>query len=73
MKRAKFAICIDNSAYPVSLEKHKLYRVLPDPDAEKSGHLKVIDESGEAYLLPAACFIEAELSDETERAVLKSA
>ena len=26
-----FVICIDNEDYPVSLERRKLYEVLPDP------------------------------------------
>lgn len=48
--RARFALCIDNSDYPASLELHKIYRVLPDPQAEGDGDLRVIDESGEDYL-----------------------
>jgi len=73
MTRPQFAICINNSAFPVSLEKHKLYRVLPDSEAEKNGYLRVIDESGEDYLLPSECFVDADLSDEAEQAILKSA
>ena len=56
MKDSKFVICIDNLEYPVSLEKRKIYEVLPDPDAEKIEHIRVIDESGEDYLYPASCF-----------------
>jgi len=47
---ARFAICVDNSEYPASLELHKLYRVIPDEDAKKDGDLRIIDESGEDYL-----------------------
>jgi hypothetical protein len=57
----QFAICINNSEYPASLELHKIYRVLPDEDAEKDGDVRVIDESGEDYLFPANYFITLKL------------
>jgi len=56
-----FAICIDNSEYPASLELHKIYRVLPDEDARLDGDLRIIDESGEDYLFPADYFIAVDL------------
>ena len=73
MKNSKFVICIENSEYPVSLEKRKIYEVLPDSDAEKIKRIRVIDESGEDYLYPASCFIDANLSKETRDAVAKAA
>jgi len=57
MDSTRFAICIDNSEYPASLETHKIYRVIPDEDAEGDGDLRIIDESGEDYLFPADYFI----------------
>ncbi|MBI4573442.1 MAG: hypothetical protein HY713_09200, partial [candidate division NC10 bacterium] len=48
--RTRFALCIDNTGYPASLERHKIYRVLSDRQAEAGGDLRVIDESGEDYL-----------------------
>jgi hypothetical protein len=66
MKRAKapkrFALCLDNTDYPASLEQWKIYRRLPDPDAAAHRQLRVVDESGEDYLFPAACFKVVELS-----------
>jgi hypothetical protein len=50
-------ICIDNVGYPASLERGKVYRTLADPDAEAHGLRRVIDESGEDYLYPAASFM----------------
>ena len=47
--RTAFAVCIDNTGYPASLEAGKLYRVVPDAEAEKHGLIRVIDESGEDY------------------------
>jgi len=55
--KARFAICVDNSEYPVSLDLHKLFRVIPDEDAKKDGDLRIIDESGEDYLYPAEYFL----------------
>lgn len=73
MKDSKFVICIDNSEYPASLEKRKIYEVIPDSDAEKIEHIRVVDESGEDYLYPVSCFIDANLSKETRDAVAKAA
>lgn len=53
----QFAICINNSEYPASLDMYKVYRVLPDKQAEKHGDIRVIDESGEDYLFPADYFV----------------
>jgi hypothetical protein len=47
----RFAICVDNSEYPASLELHKIYRVLPDKDAQADGDMRIIDESGEDYFI----------------------
>ena len=48
-KRTVFAVCINNSGYPASLEAGKLYQVIPDQEAEKHGLIRVVDESGEDY------------------------
>jgi hypothetical protein len=56
-----FAVCIENSAYPASLELHKIYRVLPDDDAAQEGDLRIVDESGEDYLYPAGWFAAVDL------------
>jgi hypothetical protein len=49
-------VCVANDGYPASLERHKIYRVLPDEQAARDGDLRIIDESGEDYLYPAAWF-----------------
>lgn len=48
--RAHFVVCVDNTDYPASLELHKIYRCVPDVDAESEGDMRVVDESGEDYL-----------------------
>jgi len=45
--KTRFAVCVDNSEYPASLEVHQIYRVVPDENAEREGDLRIIDESGE--------------------------
>ena len=67
-----FAVCVDNSEYPASLEVHKLYRVLPDKEAEREGDLRIVDESGEDYLYLASSFLLVEFPPETARALKKS-
>jgi hypothetical protein len=73
MKKAHLVICIKNSEYPVSLEKRKIYESIPDADAAKHGQIRVIDESGEDYLYPFECFVEANLPEEIRAAVVEAA
>jgi len=68
-----FVICIRNDDYRASLEKRKLYVKLPDTEAEKHHHVRVIDESGEDYLYPETYFVAIELSDETRQAIMTEA
>lgn len=70
---AKFAVCINNVDYPASLERHKIYRVLPDEDAAVDGDIRVIDESGEDYLYPAEYFVFVELPQAVEDSLLRAA
>jgi hypothetical protein len=69
----RFAVCISNENYEASLELHKIYRVIPDEDAEVDGDLRVIDESGEDYLYPAEWFVFIELPHVLERALVRAA
>lgn len=47
--KIRFVICINNKEYPASLERFKVYRQLPDIEAELDGDIRVVDESGEDY------------------------
>jgi hypothetical protein len=51
-----FGVCLNNLGYDVSLEVGKLYRFIPDDEAEKLGCMRVIDEDGEDYLYDAKMF-----------------
>jgi hypothetical protein len=70
--KTRFAVCVDNSDYPASLEVHKVYRVVPDQDAERDGDLRIIDESGEDYLYPDRIFLAMDLPQEIERVLTES-
>jgi hypothetical protein len=67
------AICIDNSDYELSLERRKVYAVLPDAEAAKHHYVRVIDETGEDYLFPASRFVLLNLPREVQAAVLADA
>jgi hypothetical protein len=69
----KFAICVNNTDYPASLELHKIYRVLADKDAEADGDMRIIDESGEDYLYPANYFVVIKLPQAVEESLLQAA
>ena len=58
-----FALCVKNEDYPISLEIGKIYRVVPDTEAEEHDLLRIIDESGEDYLYPAEYFVPVELPE----------
>ena len=64
-----FAVCVRNTGNEASLELRKLYAVISDPDVEMDGMIRVIDESGEDYLFPAAFFVLAPLPLAVEEAV----
>ena len=69
----RFVICISKEEYPASLELRKLYEVLPDPDADATGLIRVKDESGEDYLFPKELFVSVDLPAVVEAAVVKAA
>jgi hypothetical protein len=69
----KLVICLDNEGYEASLERHKVYVAISDPQAEKLGQVRVIDESGEDYVYDKAAFREVTLPPSIRRAVLAAA
>ncbi len=70
--RKRFAVCLRNEGYEVSLEKRKIYQILPDLEAEHHDQLRVVDESGEDYLYPESFFAEIELPQPLRRALTAS-
>ena len=70
MKAKRFVVCLRNKGYEASLERRKIYQVLPDPDAATHGQVRVVDESGDDYLYPREFFAPIELPQPIRRAVL---
>ncbi len=68
-----FAVCINNEGYPASLELWKLYQVITDPQAARYHRIRIIDESGEDYLYPAAYFVQIEAPEAVQRAFFLAA
>jgi hypothetical protein len=58
---SKYVICIDNKGYKFSLTLHKVYQVLPDPEAAEDGMIRIIDDTGEDYLFGEQRFVPVEL------------
>lgn len=52
----QFALCVCNAGYPAALELHRTYPMLPDAQGERHGLVRIVDESGEAYLYPREFF-----------------
>jgi hypothetical protein len=71
--QTQFAVCIKNKGYEASLEVGKLYRVVPDQQAERHGYLRIIDESGEDYGYAASRFFSIDIPKPLERALVKAA
>jgi hypothetical protein len=65
-----FVICINNESNPASLILGKVYRRLPDAEAESHNMLRVIDEDKsepDGYLYPWSMFAPIELPEVAER------
>ena len=69
----KFAVCVCNDGYPVSLELRKIYQVLADKKAAKHDLMRVIDESGEDYLYPEKFFVPIRLPQALREVFLQAA
>lgn len=69
----RFAVCVRNDGYEASLERNKIYTVLPDEEAEREGDLRIIDESGEDYLFSADRFVAIEVPAAVRASLRKAA
>jgi hypothetical protein len=68
--RQLFAVCVKNEGYEASLERNKIYTVVPDAEAGQDGDVRVIDESGDDYLYPEDWFVLIEVPAEVEASLL---
>lgn len=71
--RIRFAVCIKNKGYEASLERGKVYRLIPDAEAARRGYVRILDESGEDYGYSADRFIAIDLPKPLEKALFKAA
>ena len=70
---SNYVICINNDSNPASLILGKVYRTLPDAEAESHDMLRVIDEDQsepDGYLYLAAMFAPIELPEVAERVLM---
>ena len=68
----RFAVCVRNDGYEASLERNKIYAVLPDDEAGRDGDLRVVDESGEDYLFSADRFVAIEVPSAVRASLLRT-
>ncbi len=70
-----FVICINNDGNPASLIVGKVYRTLPDVEAESHEMLRIIDEDAsepDGYVYPASLFVPVQLPEAAQRALMAS-
>lgn len=68
-----FVICINNKTNPASLILGKVYRRLPDTQADALRMIRVIDEENlepDGYLYPASMFAQIDLPEAARRALM---
>ena len=69
----QFVICIDSKSNPASLILGKVYRALPDEEAEELDLIRVVDEDStepDGYLYPALMFAPIEVPEIAQQALL---
>ena len=55
-----FALCVEDGGTE-DIEVRKVYQPLPDAAAKREGYVRVIDESGDAYIYPSNLFVSIRL------------
>jgi hypothetical protein len=63
---------VRNKGYEVSLERNKIYALVPDAEAERDGDVRVVDESGEDYLYSADWFVPIRIPEAVELSVRRT-
>lgn len=65
---SSFVVCLSNEGFEAALEPRKIYCSVLDSEAEREGLVRVVDESGEDYLYPAAMFEPISVSERAVKA-----
>ena len=68
----RFVVCIANDGYEASLERNKMYEVVVDEEAAADGDIRIVDESGEDYLYPAAWFVSIDIPQTVRDSVTRA-
>ena len=68
--KKRFALCLDNSDYEVSLIPGKVYRIMPDEIGARDDLIRIVDESGEDYLYHKSLFAFVDLPKSVEKKLL---
>ena len=66
-KPKHYVVCVNNDGYDASLVVRRIYEAVPDELAAGRGLVRVVDESGQDYLFPAAFFEAIDLPKALER------
>lgn len=64
----RFVICLDDRGCE-DLQRGKVYAVVDDEAAARDKYLRVVDDSGEDYLYPEACFSFVSLPRDARKAL----
>ena len=67
-----YALCVGNEGNEVSLEPLKLYQIVEPEPNDPPDWLRVVDESGEDYVYPAANFVVLTLPGDVEERVVEA-
>ncbi|MGH9379277.1 MAG: hypothetical protein ACRD2Z_01490 [Thermoanaerobaculia bacterium] len=62
-----YVVCLENGGYAASIEPRKIYRRIPDAEAESDDFIRIVDESGEDYLYPARYFAPINVPDAVDK------
>ncbi|HYX47489.1 MAG TPA: hypothetical protein VE820_11795 [Sphingomicrobium sp.] len=65
--KGRFVICLRNTGFRASLEPRKVYRCVGSARAGARSMLRVIDESGQAYLYPKSLFAPVRVPSAAQR------
>lgn len=68
-QKIKFAVCVANDGCD-DLTIRKIYRILSDAEAAREDFVRVVDDSGEDYLYPAARFVPVNVPKTSQQRLL---
>ena len=64
LKESRFVLCVDETE---GVQKGKVYQVIPDAFARQHKLIRIVDDSEEDYLFPAANFVGISIPKSAEK------